>query len=154
MVFLAMAPGLAWPTDFDPKLFPTKLIARQEKFLTAGRLFTTDQWNDYLVYRHYPRQRVFIDGRHNYYGEALVRDFSGLLQGAPSWQAILSRYRFDRALVPPEAAIASLLRTDPAWRIVDSDTQAVLFVRQITVAREMPGSIDLSISSPALVLKR
>jgi hypothetical protein len=154
VVFLAMAPGLAWPTDFDRKLFPTKLVARQEVFLTAGRLFTTDQWNDYLVYRHYPRQRVFIDGRHNYYGEALVRDFSGLLQGAPTWRAILDRYRFDRALVPPEAAIASLLRTDPAWRVVDSDAQAVLFGRQAAEAKKSPEGPVLSMSSPTLVLKR
>jgi hypothetical protein len=130
VAFLAMAPGLAWPTDFDRKLFPTKIITRQEKVLTGGRLFTTDQWNDYLVYRYYPHQRVFIDGRHNYYGEALVRDFSGLLQGSPAWHKILERYRFDRALVAPESPLASLLRTDPAWRIVDSDTQAILFVRQ------------------------
>ena len=129
IVFLAMAPGLAWPGDFDPKLFPTKFIAAHSQMLTRGRLFTTDQWNDYLVYRNYPHQRVFIDGRHNYYGEALVRDFAALLGGSPDWQKLLRRYEFDRALVPPEAALTALLRTDPAWHEEASDKQAVLFVR-------------------------
>ncbi len=34
----------------------------------SARIFTYDQWGDYLIYRLYPRIRVFIDGRSDFYG--------------------------------------------------------------------------------------
>jgi hypothetical protein len=37
-------------------------------FTATSRIFTTDQWAGYLIYHNYPQQRVFLDGRTNYYG--------------------------------------------------------------------------------------
>ncbi len=36
----------------------------------GAHIFTFDQWGDYLIYRLYPRTRVFIDGRSDFYGAA------------------------------------------------------------------------------------
>jgi hypothetical protein len=60
-------------------------------------LLTVDQWGDYLIYCFYPQQKVFVDGRSDFYGEALGKEYLHLLQGAYDWRTILQRHGFDRA---------------------------------------------------------
>jgi hypothetical protein len=54
---------LRWPRDFPEIKFPVGLVGRQQEKLAGARVFTSDQWGDYLLYRFYPRQKVFLDGR-------------------------------------------------------------------------------------------
>jgi hypothetical protein len=71
---------------------------------------------------------VFFDGRSDFYGEKLGQEYLHLLQGSYDWQSILRRHRFDVALLPVEWPLASLLKLDPAWKVVKDDGKAVLFV--------------------------
>jgi hypothetical protein len=93
-------------------------------------LLTPDQWGDYLIYCFYPRQRVFVDGRSDFYGETLGREYLHLLQGAYDWRAILKRNGFDRALVPVDWPLTAILKLDPSWQVVEDDGKAILFRRR------------------------
>jgi hypothetical protein len=104
--------------------------ARHAEFFTRGRVFTADQWSDYLVYRNYPRQKVFLDGRHNYYGEQVVGDYLEISNGKPRWSALLDRYRVDTLLVKRGAPLEALARISPGWKLLDEDSLALLFVRE------------------------
>ncbi len=117
-----------WPHDFPAEAFPIKMIHENADLLQSGRLLTTDQWGDYIIYSYYPKQKVFFDGRSDFYGEKLGREYLQLLQGTYDWQSILRRHRFDVALLPVEWPLASLLKLDPSWRVVKDDSKAVLFV--------------------------
>ena len=57
--------------------------------LPPGRLFTTDQWADYLIYAQ-PDRRVFFDGRNDFYGPAFVQAYLTLLKAEPGWQEALA----------------------------------------------------------------
>jgi hypothetical protein len=130
-VILALAlidAPVKWPSDFPTEAFPIKMIHENADLLQSGRLLTTDQWGDYMIYSYYPKQKVFFDGRSDFYGEKLGQEYFHLLQGAYDWQAILRRHRFDVALLPVEWPLASLLKLDPAWKVVKDDSKAVLFV--------------------------
>jgi hypothetical protein len=127
---LALTPALAWPRDFPADLFPVEMNARHAELFTRGRVFTADQWGDYLVYRNYPRQKVFLDGRHNYYGEHVVGDFLEISNGKPRWSALLDRYRVDTLLVKRGAPLEALARISPGWKLLDEDSLALLFVRE------------------------
>ncbi len=122
------APREQWPTAFDTKLFPVAMAARHPEFATA-RMFTTEQWADYLLYRNYPRQRVFYDDR-SFYGEKMFRTVRDLLNGASGWQATLDRYHTDLVVIEPGSLLAGRVRDDPAWKLIDSDKTALLFARQ------------------------
>jgi hypothetical protein len=104
------------------------MIHENAALLQSGRLLTTDQWGDYMIYSYYPKQKVFFDGRSDFYGEKLGQEYLHLLQGSYDWQSILRRHRFDVALLPVEWPLASLLKLDPAWKVVKDDGKAVLFV--------------------------
>ena len=61
--------------------FPTAMVHQNAELLQSDRLLTTDQWADYLIYCFYPRQKVFVDGRSDFYGETLGNQYLHLLQG-------------------------------------------------------------------------
>jgi hypothetical protein len=124
-----------WPTGFSPEFFPVRMVSRYADALASSRVFTFDQWADYLIYRNYPRQRVFLDGRHQYYGEKIVRDYLKLRSGDLAWKDLAAKYRFDLALCSPNTPLATLMKSDPEWRIVEDDGVAILFAKK----EEKPG---------------
>lgn len=126
-LFLAFAPGLSWPVDFPKELFPITLVSRHGEKLAPARVFTTDQWSDYLIYRNYPKQRDFMDGQHQYYGEQHVKDYVAIIEGQPNWSTLMDRFRFDYVLSPKKQPLTALLSTDARWRRLDEADGAVLF---------------------------
>jgi hypothetical protein len=125
---VAIDQPVKWPKDFPSEAFPTAMVHENAAVLRSGRLLTPDQWADYLIYYNYPNQRVFVDGRSDFYGESLGKEYLHLLQGAYDWRAILQRYAFDRALLPVDWPLASMLKLDPSWRVMKDDGKAILFL--------------------------
>jgi len=121
--------GIRWPADFPKELFPTALAAAHRQQLVAARLVTSDEWADYLLYRHYPDQRVFFDGRSDFYGPGVGDDYLRLMNGHSGWENILARYEVSAVLAPVNWPLASILRLHRGWRIAAEDKQSVLFVR-------------------------
>jgi len=124
---IAFAGGMQWPTDISADHCPAALIRRHADPIASARILTVDQWADYLIYHYYPRQRVFFDGRSDFYGEQMALDYLKMTEGRASWKETLDKYRFDMVLCPVNWPLASLLRYQPDWRATDDDGKAVLF---------------------------
>jgi hypothetical protein len=137
LVLAALDKPLEWPRDFPSEVFPTAMIHQNADLVSTGRLLTTDQWGDYIIYSFYPRQKVYVDGRSDFYGEKLANQYLHLLQGAYDWRAILEGTGFDVALLPAGWPLSSLLKQDPSWRVVADDHRSVLFQR---LSRQTPGN--------------
>lgn len=120
---------LKWPRDFPSETFPVAMVNRHAGLIASGRLLTPDQWGDYIIYRFYPQQKVYFDGRSDFYGKKLGQEYLHLLQGNYDWRAILDRNRFNVALLPVEWPLASMLKLDSSWRVVQDDTRTILFER-------------------------
>jgi hypothetical protein len=103
------------------------MVAKYGELIGGSRVFSTDQWGDYLIYHLYPRQRVFVDGRSDFYGEALCEDYLKLMNAQASWESVLERYGFDLILLPVKWPLISALKLSPKWRIVADDGSAILF---------------------------
>jgi hypothetical protein len=131
VALIALVPGMGvWPADFPQQLFPVRMIGAHEEALATGRVLTTDQWGDYLIFRFWPRNRVFVDGRTDFYGPSVGGDYIDLWHGQSRWQRLLDQYRFDAALIPPDWPLCALLRQDPGWKVISTDKQAVLLFRR------------------------
>ncbi|HEX5228286.1 MAG TPA: hypothetical protein VFW44_11275 [Bryobacteraceae bacterium] len=128
----ALDAPLQWPHDFPSILFPTSMVHQHADVVASGRLLTPDQWGDYVIYTFYPRQKVYVDGRSDFLGEKLGREYVHLMQGDYDWREIMARNRFDVALLPVDWPLASMLKMDPAWRLVADDGKAILFRRVST----------------------
>ena len=129
IIALALAPGLQWPTVFPEQWVPVKFIETHHDLLAASRVFASDQIADYLVFRNYPRQRVFLDSRHNYYGEEIGNDYIAINSGSPQWRSLLDKYKFDLILCESDAPVGTLVQATGGWRIVDRTEKFILFAR-------------------------
>lgn len=116
-------------SDFPDKRFPVAAVSRHRDCLAAARILTSDQWGDYLIFRFYPRQRVFFDGRSDFYGPTIGANYQILLTAGRGWSEVMDRYRFDVALLPLDWPLARVLELDPHWQLLDRDGVAELLVR-------------------------
>jgi len=116
--------------DFPDGRFPVQAVEQHAQSLASARVLTSDQWADYLIYRLFPRQRVFFDGRSDFYGPALGGEYRELMAAAPGWREVLRRHGFDRALLPRDWPLSTILDREPGWRRVYEDAAGSLFVRE------------------------
>ena len=129
LLVVALAP-LSWPLDFPKVVFPTDLVNQHAELLQTSKVLTTDQWADYLIFRFYPRQKVYVDGRSDFYGEQLGNEYIHVLQLAPGWDQTLARRGFDVVLLPPHWALVQMLKCSAQWRVEADTTNAVLLLRR------------------------
>jgi hypothetical protein len=131
-VVLAVSRGTA--TEFPESRFPVRAVERNAEWLApAGsmpRVLTSDQWADYLIYRLYPRQRVFFDGRSDFYGPSLGAEYREMLAAGAGWRETMRRHRFERALLPRDWPLSTMLDREPGWRRVYEDETGALFVNE------------------------
>jgi hypothetical protein len=124
---LLVTPPQSWPRDLSAKYFPTRMVREHAAELAAARVFTSDQWGDYLLWVNYPRQQVFIDGRSDFFGETVGNEYIAVNDAATGWQAILRKYKVDTALLAPDSTLAHALEREPGWKVVAKDRMSVLF---------------------------
>ena len=119
--------GFTYPADFPSAKFPVELIAKHRSLLEGSRLFTLDAWGDYLIYRHYPRQQVFFDGRTDYYGQRMSEEYLALVNGGPGWRRSLEKYRINAVMLSTASPLAQSLAIDPKWQFVDQRDEVALY---------------------------
>ena len=131
VVLIFLGNPVPWPKDFPEQTVPVKMIHEHEADILNQRVLTTDQWADYLIYLN-PNQKVFVDGRSDFYGPEIGNQYIRLINGQWDWAQLLEKYQFTSALVPVESAIAQLLKLRPDWRVVEDDGRRILLVHRNT----------------------
>jgi hypothetical protein len=122
---------IPWPQDFPEVVFPTRMVREHASAIWGKRVLTTDQWGDYLIYTN-PQQKVFVDGRSDFYGPEVGNQYLGLINGRWDWPQLLAKYRFDLALLPTDLAIVQILKLQPDWQVVEDDGKRILLVHSPT----------------------
>ena len=114
---------------FDRRKFPVKAA----NFLGANgvrqQVFTPDSWGGYLIYQMYPQYLVFMDDRHDFYGEPFVKDYIRVKDLLPGWDAVLNQWKINWVLIPPGSALSNMLKELPEWRVAYDDGVAIIFQR-------------------------
>jgi len=126
-VLSAPSPPARFRTEFDAKVFPAKALASLGESAAESRIFTSDQWGDFLIYKLYPRGRVFIDGRSDFYGSKFCQKYLDIVQVQYKWQQFLNEYGVDTVLLPTDAPLAGALKESSRWHVVYDDGAAIVF---------------------------
>ena len=114
---------------FDAKHFPiqaAQFIAQRD---LRDPIFAPDSWGGYLIYRLYPQTKVFVDDRHDLYGEEFLKDYLKAVRITPDWDKFLNEKHVNWALVPAESSLANMLAQTALWTVTYTDSTAVLFHR-------------------------
>jgi len=112
--------------QFKPESFPVQAIPLVERS-AAQRIFTYDQWGDYLIYRLYPKKRVFVDGRSDFFGMPIFDDAQHILNAQYDWRTQLRHFGIDMVLVRPDAPVCTVLKISPDWTIRFDDGKVLIF---------------------------
>ena len=96
----------------------------------AGQLFNEYRWGGYLIEQLYPQRRVFIDGRADPFGDALVTRYRETVLARPGWRDTLDSWQIGLVLVDRDGPLAIALRDDPAWQELYSGDVERLFARR------------------------
>jgi hypothetical protein len=135
---------------YDSNSYPERAM-QTDAIRSAGAIFTDDEWGDYLIYRLYPRTKVFIDGRSDFYGPVFGKAYLDVLAVKHNWERTLSQYRVDAVLLRADSALSGALKQSSNWRTVYDDGMAIVFrpapssALQIAVSEAAPtGSAGMS----------
>jgi hypothetical protein len=120
---------IKWPTDFPAVMFPVKMIHEHQAQVLNTRVLTSDQWGDYLIYLN-PKQKVYVDGRSDFYGPEVGNEYLRLTGGQWDWDQIMKKNGFTTVLLPIEVPLCQLLKRDPEWRVEEDSGKTILLVHR------------------------
>jgi hypothetical protein len=140
-VIYAPHPPRNFRAEFDPKTYPAAALATLRSDPKA-RIFTQDEWGDYLIWSLYPSQKVFVDGRSDFYGDDFEQKYIDILNVSDGWEKTLAQFGVDTILMPPKTPLAGALKQSSRWRLVYDDGVAVVFF-QTQKAGAQPSSLAL-----------
>lgn len=124
VLFAAGKPG--FEAQFNATLFPIQAVPALSK-LVKTRVFTYDQWGDYLIYRFYPDARVFMDGRSDFYGHDFVDTYLQLMNADYRWESDLKRYAIETVVLKPDAPLAKVLKQSHEWTLLFDNGSVLVF---------------------------
>jgi hypothetical protein len=116
--------------DFDPRRLPVKAVDYLVQNAYREPILSLDSYGGYLIYRLYPDEKVFIDDRHDFYGEEYLREYLKFLHAEPDWEVFLDKQHVNLILLPTKSRVSDALRQSQAWRTVYSDETATIFDRR------------------------
>jgi hypothetical protein len=94
-----------------------------------ARMFNDYDWGGYLINELYPR-KVFIDGRSDFYGDTLMKDFRKVISVTPGWQDILKKYDIEVMLIKDRTALSDRLDSESdSWVRVFTGEHEAVFAR-------------------------
>jgi hypothetical protein len=141
VAFLALVAVLAKPslvggepvldTDVLSNRFPVAAV----EFVTAhpqavhGEMFNDYGWGGYLVLAM-PAHRVFVDGRNDFYGPDLVREFSSVNTVETNWETVLEKYGVGWTILPRTHPLNVLFSLRKDWGLAYADDVTAIYARR------------------------
>jgi len=130
---VAIAAIVAWPhpTEMPAKKWPIAAVGyiRQHPEQFQGNMFNQYVWGGYLLHA-LPEHRVFVDGRTDFYGESLIRQYDDTSALRTNWMQALEQYHVSWTLLPTEQRLNLALALLPGWQCVYSNEVATIFRKQ------------------------
>ncbi len=99
-----------------------------------GNIFHPQIYGDYLLWRIWPQQRVFFDGRVHLYGEEFVRAYFRIYEDS-DWDDRLKKFKIRYVLLekPPESdegkGLVGRIGRSANWKKIFEDSRSILWER-------------------------
>ena len=98
----------------------------------TGHIFHPQSYGDYLIWRLWPHQKSFVDGRVHIFGGELVKDYVNVHHDS-CWEKRLEPYDIDYLLLKASGESSEGLQKSaaesPNWELLYKDELSVLFRR-------------------------
>jgi hypothetical protein len=138
--------GSAWAERlfsprFSPERFPVEAVEVLSRSDLPDKGYAHDEDGGYLIYRLYPRYRVFVDGRSDFYRQGTVLDDMQKVRGVhPDWATKLDWYGIQWLLLRRDEPLSQVAQLSGRWRLYHEDRVAQILVRVDQAALGWKGS--------------
>ena len=127
---------------FSPERFPVGAADFIESRGLSGNGYAHDQFGGYLIYRLWPRHKVFVDGRGDFYRQgSVLADMEKVTLVSPEWATKLDQYEIQWLLLRRDEPLVLILQMSGGWCKVYEDSFAQVLVRSGSRASDPPGQI-------------
>jgi hypothetical protein len=116
--------------QFSEQRFPVRAVDYLVQSRNQDPVFSLDSAGGYLIYRLYPGTKVFIDDRHDFYGEEYLKKYLKVIHVDPDWEQVLDNWHVTLIIFPTDSKISQVIRAAPSWRATYSDQTATVFERK------------------------
>lgn len=142
LVIAAIFGRPSWGLGLQKFVFPQKAVAFLEKEdllgKTGGRIFNTINFGGYLIWKLYPKQKVFIDNRVELYFGRPLETYLEVATNNSLWSEVVNKYNIGVAIVRyPHFDRYSRLYNDTSamfsrkeWALVYFDDTAIIYIRK------------------------
>lgn len=115
----------------DPEFHPVEAAKFMQSQDLQGNVYAPDEYGDYLIYRFYPKIRVFVDGRSDFYNSGYtLRDYQKLVKLDPSWPEVLDDNGVDWMLLYDDDPLGMIARMSGSWERVYRDDYSQILVKK------------------------
>jgi hypothetical protein len=112
--------------------YPVGAVEFIRKHGIKGNILTEFSWGEYIIWS-LPESRVAMDGRYEtLYTEKTAREYFEFTRGGIGWREYLDKYPHEMILFRQESTVRALLRSEPQWTQVYSDSDCILFILKKT----------------------
>jgi hypothetical protein len=118
------------PTTIPGDRWPVKALEfiKQHPDRFTGNMFNQYMWGGYLM-EVLPERKVFVDGRADFYGATLVKEFDGVTELRTNWTQILAKYHVGWTLMPTDHQLNIALALKPDWKRAYTDEVSAIYRR-------------------------
>ena len=136
LLLVALAVALlavqAWSVEANEtapqaEIYPAGTVAYVQSHDLPGEILNSYNWGGYLIWKLYPEERVYINGRADLYGDEFISEYLRVTYLLPGWEETLARYGVGHVIVEAQSPLAGGLALHPAWREVYRDELAVVY---------------------------
>lgn len=100
----------------------------------SGPMFNNIGIGGYLIWKGYPRRRVFIDGRLEVHGRAFYTEYIVSMRHPERWNTVAQKYGVEYAILQHTMSdtlpLLAVLQKSADWTLVYYDDVSVVFVRK------------------------
>jgi hypothetical protein len=121
---------LARQAATEARAFPAAAVEYLRAAQLPGPVYNWYDWGGYLIWKLYPQQPVYIDGRADVYGDRFITEFLKTSKGEGDWREPLRRHGIRTIVVKKDSTLATLLQLEEGWTKAFEDQQAVIFIKQ------------------------
>ncbi len=116
--------------EAQKEVFPVEAVDFMEGQGITGNMYNLYHWGGYLIWRLYPDQKVFIDGRADVYGEAFIDRYLQVYQLRKGWESPLDFYAVNVMIIDKGSSLSTVLNERTGWEQRYADEKAAIFVRE------------------------
>lgn len=113
---------------------PAQMVDFLDQHGICGKVFNDMSIGGYLIFRRWPAERVFIDGRTPVYGDDFYRAYVDAFRNHRNFEELDGRWRFDYLVFKSEGAwdfrqLHKYLWENPTWRLVYFQRDGMIYLR-------------------------